>query len=83
MKDFSEEIRYGFDLYPFAVLLMLGTFITTTGPAILQSLLSGMSSIPAYTVIVLGSALLVQIVGGVVAAAGFFGALYRVLQDAE
>lgn len=81
MEYFSEEIRYGLRLYPFAVVVMSGMFLTNLGPTLFRSLIAGMSGVPLYNVISITGILLLQLAGGIVAAAGFFGALYKVLND--
>lgn len=83
MKNLSEEIRYGFELYPLTALIIVGMFISTTVPTLFQSVMSGMSSIPMYRVVLFVGILLIQLIGGVTAAAGFFGALYKVVQEAK
>lgn len=78
-----DEIRYGFSLYPFAVVLALGVFISGTGPTIFQSVTAGLRGTMFYQGILIAGILSIQILGAVVAAAGFFGGLYRVIRDAE
>ncbi len=83
MGDTRESIRYGFQLYPFALLIVLGLFISGSGTTLLQSVLGGLQSLPFFSVIVLLLTLALQALGAVIAAAGVFGALYRIIQDAK
>lgn len=83
MRDLLDEIRYGFSLYPFALVIAAGVLISGTGPALFQSLMSGMSGIPLYRIVLVLGMLTLQVLGVVTTAAGAFGALYTILQDAE
>lgn len=80
MKDFSDEIRYGFSLYPFAVIIAVGFLLSSTGPVVLQALMPGLAT-PGANVALVTSIIALQLLGAVVAAAGFFGALYRIMED--
>ena len=81
--DNSDYIRYGFRLWPFAVLVMLGVLVNGVGPSFYQSLLAGAQGIPLYSLIIVLGIILIQFLGGVIAAAGFFGALYKIFRDAQ
>ena len=83
MDDIREHVRYGFRLWPFAVLVMLGVLVNSIGPGFYQSLMSGMSGIPLYNILLIAGILVLQFAGGVIAAAGFFGALRKILQDSQ
>lgn len=83
MEDIKEQIRYGFSLWPFAVLIMLGVFINSFGPSLYQSLISGIQGVPLFQAILVLGVVLIQLVGGIVGAAGFFGALYKVIKEAD
>lgn len=82
MDDVMDQVRYGFGLWPFAALAMLGVFINSFGPQLYQSLLSGSQGIPLFQVVLLAGILLIQVAGGVIAGAGLFGGLYQVISDA-
>lgn len=83
MEDIKEQIRYGFSLWPFATLAMLGVFVNSFGPGYYQSLLSGAQGIPLSQVILVLGVLLIQLAGGVISGAGLFGGLYKVIKDAK
>ena len=81
MDDVIEQVRYGFSLWPFAALIMIGLFANSFGPSFYQSLISGAQGLPLSQVILVLGVILIQIVAGVIAGAGFFGGLYKVMQD--
>lgn len=83
MRDLVDEIRYGLSLYPFAIVIAVGVFLSGTGPTLFQSLTSGIRGVPFYRIILLGGILGLQLIGAVVTAAGAFGALYTVIRDAK
>jgi hypothetical protein len=83
MDDTKEQVRYGFSLWPFATLAMLGVFVNSFGPGFYQSLLSGAQGLPLFQVILVLGVLLIQLAGGIIAGAGFFGGLYKVIKDAK
>lgn len=83
MEDIKEQVKYGFSLWPFAALIMIGAFVNSFGPGFYQSLLSGMSSMPLYRVVLILGVVLIQVAAGIIAGTGFFGGLYKVLQDAR
>jgi|GEM_PF-600926 hypothetical protein len=80
MDDISERIRYGFRLWPFPALIMVGVFINSFGTGLYQSVLSGLG-LPFVQVLLIIGVLLIQLAAGVIAGAGFFGGLYKVLED--
>lgn len=80
---YEEELRYGFRLYPFAVTIMLGVFLSGTGPALLRSFTAGISGVTGYNLVLLTGILGLQLLGGVFAAAGFFGGLKKVITDSK
>lgn len=81
MRDVTDEVRYGFSLYPFAAIIAVGVLLSSTGPTLLQTLLStaGISS----QAVMLTGILVAQLLGWIVAAAGLFGALKTVLDDTQ
>lgn len=81
MRDFSDEIRYGFSLYPFAITIAVGFLLVNTGPTLYQSLMSSVG-VTSRSVLLAGM-LLIQLLGAVSVAAGFFGGLYRTIRDAK
>lgn len=83
MAQLSYEVRYGFGLYKFALLIAVGIFVSRTGPTILQTFTQGMATMQYYSLFLLTGILVLQLAGFVIAAAGFFGALYKVLNDAN
>jgi glycerol uptake facilitator-like aquaporin len=62
---------------------MLGVFINSFGPSLYQSLISGIQGVPLFQVILVLGVILIQLVGGITGAAGVFGALYKVINDAN
>jgi hypothetical protein len=62
---------------------MLGVFVNSFGPGFYQSLLSGAQGLPLFQVILVLGVLLIQLAGGIIAGAGFFGGLYKVIKDAK
>lgn len=83
MEDIKEQVRYGFTLWPFAALVMIGVFVNSFGPSLYQSLLSGAQGLPLFQGILVLGILLIQLAAGVIAGAGFFGGIYRVIRDAK
>lgn len=83
MRDLVDEIRYGFSLYPFAIVIAVGVFLSGTGPTLFQSLTAGIRGVPFYRLILLAGILALQLLGAVIAAAGAFGALYTVIRDSK
>jgi len=81
MRDYSESIAYGFSLYPFAIVIALGFMMVNTGPTLLQTLLSNLGV--SLAGVALAGILVLQLLGTVIALAGLFGALYRVIRDAK
>jgi len=81
MDDISERIRYGFGLWPFPALIMFGIFINSFGPSLYQSALSGLGGLPLSQVILIVGVLVIQLAAGIIAGAGFFGGLHKVLED--
>jgi hypothetical protein len=59
---------------------MVGVFINSFGPGLYQSVLSGLG-LPFVQVLLIIGVLLIQLAAGVIAGAGFFGGLYKVLED--
>lgn len=83
MSEIKEQIRYGFELWPFAALVMLGLIVNSFGPSLYQSLLAGARGIPLFQVILVVGIILIQLLAGIIAGAGFFGGLHRVLKDSQ
>lgn len=83
MEDIKEQVRYGFSLWPFSALIMLGVFVNSFGPSLYQSLVSGIQGVPLFQAILVLGVVLIQLAGGIVGAAGFFGGLYKVISDAK
>jgi len=83
MSDINEQVRYGFSLWPFAALIMIGIFVNSFGPGFYQSILSGAHGLPLFQVILVLGVILIQLAAGVIAGAGFFGGLYKVMRDAR
>lgn len=81
MEGYGEDLRYGLELYPFALTVAAGFFLSATGPAVLRSVTAGMRGVTGYSAALLASMLVLQALGAVVAFAGFFGALKRVMED--
>lgn len=82
MDSISEQVRYGFSLWPFATLIMIGVFVNSFGISFYQSLLSGAGLPFTQAILVLGI-ILIQFAAAIIAGAGFFGGLYRVIRDAK
>ncbi len=80
---YEEEIRYGFSLYPFALLMMLGVLFSSAGVVLVRSVFAGTGGAMFSGVLQLVFVLLFQALGTVTAAAGFFGALYKLIRDAK
>lgn len=80
MRDYTDDLAYGLELFPFTVTVALGLFLSGTGPALFRSLASGALESRAAT---LAAILVLQLTGAVIAGAGFFGGLYRVIRDAK
>ncbi len=81
MDDINEQVRYGFSLWPFATLIMIGLFANSFGPGFYQSVISGAQGLPFSQVVLVLGVILIQIAAGIIAGAGFFGGLYKVMQD--
>lgn len=81
MDDISEQVRYGFRLWPFAALIMIGFFVNSFGPSFYQSILSGAQGLPLSEWILVIGVILIQLAAGIIAGAGFFGGLHKVIQD--
>lgn len=81
MVDTKEALRYGFSLYPYSLMVGIGLLVSGTGPALVNSAVQQMGlGLQATATLVLGTAVF-QLIGAVIALAGFFGALYKLMKD--
>lgn len=82
MDAHAEAMRYGYALYPFAILAMIGSALGAYGTTGLQQALAMHG--PTLAIAFRGLFwLTVTAFGTVTVFAAVFGALYRVLQDVE
>lgn len=79
MGETTDTVRYGFGLYPFALLTMVGLFLVQYGLQLLGAI-PGMQLNTLTSILLL---LVFQIGGGIIALAGFFGGLRQVIKDAN
>jgi hypothetical protein len=88
MKLFDEHVDYGLGMWRYAVWISAGAIFAMAGPVaanlVVNSIL-GLIPIPASAqqVVLLAGIVLTQIGGAILAGAGFFGGLHRVLEDTQ
>lgn len=83
MEDVIEQVKYGFSLWPFASLVIIGLFANRFGPSFYQSVISGSQGLPFSQVILVLGVILIQVLSGIVSGAGFFGGLFKVMKDSR
>lgn len=76
-----EDLRYGVELYPYALTAFAGLILTGVGPTILRGVTQGMGGVPGIRLVVLVFSLVLQLAGGILVFAGVFAALKRVMED--
>lgn len=81
IEEIREAIEYGFQLYPFAILLTLGFYISGFGVTVFRGLMSGMSGSALYRPLLITGTLALELIAGIVAFTGLMGGFYRILKD--
>jgi hypothetical protein len=86
MKLFDEHVDYGLGMWRYAVWISAGAIFAMAGPVavnLVMSSISGLIPASAQQIIMLLGIVLTQIGGAILAGAGFFGGLHRVLEDTQ
>lgn len=81
MADIQEAAKYGFNLYPFAGMIVIGMFLSQFGLRLLQTALPSLAQSSTAVSIVL--VVIFQLIGGILALSGAFAALYTILEDTQ
>jgi hypothetical protein len=81
MADIKEAAKYGFNLYPFAGMIIIGMFLSQFGVRLIQIAVPSLAQSSTAVSVVL--VLVLQLIGGILALSGAFAALYKILEDAE
>ena len=80
MADIKEAAKYGFNLYPFAGMIVIGMFLSQYGVSLLRAAIPQLAQISTAVSITLVA--IFQLGGGIIALAGVFAALYTIIEDA-
>ena len=81
MVNIKEAAKYGFNLYPFAGMIIVGMFLSQFGVQLLRTAVPALAESSTAVSIIL--VVIFQLIGGILALSGAFAALYKILEDAE
>lgn len=82
MDVFDEHIEYGLTLARYSIWIVSGLVLATVGPALSRWFSSTYVSGSQAAVTVIGN-ILFQVIAAIVAGAGFFGGIHRLLEDSD
>lgn len=86
MKLFDEHVDYGLGMWRYAVWISAGAIFAMAGPVaanLVVNSISGLIPASAQQIVMFAGIVLTQIGGAIIAGAGFFGGLHRVLEDTK
>lgn len=81
MADIKEAAKYGFNLYPFAGMIIVGMFLSQFGVQLLRAAVPALAQSSTTVSILL--VVIFQLIGGILALSGAFAALYQILEDTQ
>lgn len=81
MANIKEAAKYGFNLYPFAGMIIVGMFLSQFGLRLIQILVPSLAQ--SSTAVSITLVVILQLIGGILALSGAFGALYKILEDTQ